>query len=156
MGAYFDFDIDSTIRPEVSTRASAPSAIYAIKRSEGFFWTEKPVLSAEISDVTYDFNNMEKKINPIEMNSAVLENYSHIPQTVIRTLSYTEESSSSFDFGSSVSVGLTVEVGIGIPIPLPLPTRIEIDVAVEVIKTEAFEVGGCLNQTIWFHSLVVF
>ena len=140
-----DFDIESTVRPELSTRASAPSSIHAIKRSEGFFWTEKPVLSAEISDVTYDFNNMQKKSNPTEMNSAVLENYSHIPQTVIRTLPYTEESSSFFDFGGSISAGLIVEVGVGIPIPLPLPSRIEIDLALEVTKTKAFESGECLG-----------
>ena len=146
MGAYFDFDIKSNVQKDISTRHSAPADIYAIKRSEGFYWTEKPIISTQISDVTYDFNNMEKKASPAKMNSAVLENYSHIPQTVTRTISYTEERSFNFDFGGEVSVGLTVEVGVGIPIPFPAPSKLEIDVAVTVTTTAAFEAGECRNN----------
>ena len=144
MGAFSNFDIKNADHQDIIKANSAPSPIHAIKRSDGFFWTEKPVLSVKISDVTYDLNNMEKKANPTELNSALLENYSHIPQTVSRTLSYTEESSSNFDFGASVEIGLTVEVGVGIPIPIPVaPTKIQIDVAVTVMSTASFVVGEC-------------
>ena len=85
MGSYLNYDLLSTTLPSISTKLTSPTQIYAIKKSEGFFHTEKPVTSTLISDVMYDFNNMEKKAEPTEMNSAVLENYSHIPQTVTRT-----------------------------------------------------------------------
>ena len=61
-----------------------PLDIYAIKRSEGFFWTEKPVISTKISEITYDLENMEKSADPVEMNTATLENYSHIKIYLIK------------------------------------------------------------------------
>ena len=143
MGAFFDFDLNSATQPQLSTRKLAPVGIYAIKRSEGFFWTEKPVLSAQISDVIYDFNNMEKKASPTKMNSAYLENFSHIPQTVSRTISYTDEHSYSFDSGSSVAAGTTVEVGIGIPIPIGpgISSQLNVDSSVTVTATGGYEEG---------------
>lgn len=139
MGAFINFDINNSAKPSISTKGDV-TPIYSIKRSESFFWTEKPVLKTQISDVTYDFNNMAKKADATEMNSAVLENFSHIPQTITRTISYNEETSSTFSFGTELEVGLTVEVGIGIPIPI-IKSEINIDVAVTVTKTNAFEVG---------------
>ena len=142
MGSFLNYDLLSTTLPSISTKLTSPTQIYAIKKSEGFFHTEKPVTSTLISDVMYDFNNMEKKAEPTEMNSAVLENYSHIPQTVTRTISYTEERAFSFDFGTSISVGISVEVGVGIPIPV-ISSEINIDVAVTVTATTGFEIGEC-------------
>ena len=140
MGAFLNFHLQNTVQQTISTFKSAPHDIYAIKRSEGSFRTEKPILSTQISDVLYDFNNMEKNADPTEMNSAQIENYSHIPQMVTRTLSYTEESVFSFDFGTSVELGLTVEVGVGIPIPI-IKSKINIDVAVTTTIKTNFETG---------------
>ena len=87
---------------------------------------------------------MEKKADPVEMNTATLENYSHIPQTVTRTISYTDEKSFFFDMGASVEVGLNVEVEIGFSIPTPIPglsVNLEIGVEVSVVKTEGFTSG---------------
>ena len=140
MGAYANYDLKSTKLPSIATKNYEPSQIYAIKRSAGFLVTEKPVLSTVLADVMYDFNNMEKKAEPTEMNSALLENYSHIPQTVVRTISYTEERASSFDFGTSVEAGVAVEVGLGIPIPI-IASKIDINVAVTVTATAGFEAG---------------
>ena len=141
IGAYTNFDFKALGKNIMKTN---PLDIYAIKRSEGFFWTEKPVISTKISEITYDLENMEKSADPVEMNTAVLENYSHIPQTVTRTISYTEEKTFSFDMGGSVESGLTVEVELGFSIPTPVPgvqVKTDIGVEVSVVSTEGFTSG---------------
>ena len=121
IGAFVNFDYKNLGKNSIKEN---PLEIYAIKRSEGFYWTEKPVISTKISEITYDLENMEKTADPVEMNTATLENYSHIPQTVTRTISYTEEKTFSFDMGASVESGLSVEVEVGFSIPTPIPARV--------------------------------
>ena len=77
MGAYENFQ-------RQSFQYSKPIGIFAIKKSEGHYWTEKPILRTEISDIIYDFTNMNKKTSASRIDQVELENYSHIPQVVTR------------------------------------------------------------------------
>ena len=88
MGSIKNYDFKTEKWTEFEIKSTKPSDTFAIKKEKGNYWTEKPILSTSISDITYDFKNMVKKANPTKLNSAVLENYSHIPQVVTRTLSY--------------------------------------------------------------------
>ena len=140
MGAYMNWNHLNTEFMNIPVNRNNPSVTYAINRSSGNFWTEKPILYTTISDVAYDFNNMEMKANPTELNSAFLENYSHIPQTVTRTLSYTDETSSHFDMGTTIEEGLNVEVEVSIVIP-KIEWQIDIGTAVSTSTSEGWENG---------------
>ena len=83
---------------------------------------------------------MAVKANPTELNSASLENYSHIPQTVTRTLSYTDERSFEFDMGQSVTSGFNVDVEVEIQIPT-ISTQIDINTAVSTSFSKGWENG---------------
>ena len=143
MGAYMNWNYQNEYM-NIPVNRNNPSVTYAINRSSGNFWTEKPILYTTIGDVTYDFNNMAVKANPTELNSAFLENYSHIPQTVTRTLSYTDEKSFEFDMGHSIAEGINVEVEISIEIPIPSTTitlEIGIETAVSYSTSTSWENG---------------
>ena len=140
MGAYMNWDNKNTKHMSIKVFRNNPPVTYAVNRASGNFWTEKPILYTTIDDVTYDFNNMEVKANPTELNSAFLENYSHIPQTVTRTLSYTEESAFEFDMGENVEVGLNVEVAVEITIP-KIEIKIGVDTAVSTSYHDGWENG---------------
>lgn len=102
----------------------APLHLYALTRSATRYQAEKPVVKVTMGDVLYDFSNMNKKVEKMQMNPVTISNYHNLPQKVHRTLTYAKTKTKSFTGSWKVAYGTDVQVSASIPSPIGI---VEID-----------------------------
>ena len=93
-----------------------PSSPYFLDGSKIFTISEKPISKMTMKNIKFDLNSVTKTAKPVELSPTFLINYSHIPQTTTRTITYTDEKSSSFSFGVEMSIGISFEAEVSIPL----------------------------------------
>lgn len=102
----------------IRSHSGYPGTPFFLKKSAIKYYSEKPVSKIVVTDITYDFDNVNKlPVKPAEIVPTIVRNPTDVPQQGTRTIKYTNSKSSTFTFSESIEYGISTTVEIGVPIP---------------------------------------
>ena len=111
INAIFPFGGKSSEEIWENSKKSILSPIHIFKTNKINYFTEKPISRILVTNIKYDTDKATYEKSPPEnLQTMSVENHSHIPQNVAKTIEYTTTKSKSHSFGSSIAFGTSMKI----------------------------------------------